>query len=159
MYAAYLYKHGAADHILLSCGTIDWMGNDQGSPTADMRFILNALGVPDSAIWIEDQSRNTYENAIYSKNILANKGITEVLLVTSATHMPRSVALFQKAGMAVVPAPSDFTVTQNDLASLTSPNIATQLLNLLPNPGNTTRLTLALKEIAGMWVYWLRGWV
>jgi len=158
MYAAYLYKHGAADHILLSCGVIEWLG-DAGSPTADMRFVLNALGVPDSAIWIEDQSRNTYENAIYSQKFLAEKGISEVLLVTSGFHMPRSVALFKKVGLEVIPAPADITITENGLAWLTKLNPATQFLNLLPNPDNTTRLSLALKEIVGMLVYWLQGWI
>ncbi len=161
MYAAYLYKHGAAEHILLSCGIIEWMG-DQGSPTDDMRFILNALGVPDSAIWIEDQSRNTYENAVYSQKILAEKGISEVLLVTSGFHMPRSVALFKKVGLTVIPAPSDITITDNDMASLVSLNPATQLLNIAPlTLGNTSCYPRPLKEIAGdAWVYRLRGgWV
>ncbi len=158
IYAAFLYKHGVAEHILLSSGTIDWMG-DQGSPTGDMRFLLNQLGVPDEAIWVEDQSQNTYENAIFSQKILAEKGITQVILVTSASHMPRSVALFRKTGLQVIPAPADISVTQNDLQSLGSLNPATQLLNLLPNPGNVARLTTTLKEYLGMIVYRLQGWI
>ncbi len=158
IYAAYLYKLGVAPHLLLTSGTIDWMG-DQGSPTDDMRFLLSQLGVPDSAIWIEDQSRNTYENAVFSQKILAERGIQKIILLTSATHMPRSVALFRKVGLEVIPAPSDIQVSDNDLEALRSLNPATQLLNLLPNPGSLGRLTVTMKEYLGIVVYHLRGWI
>lgn len=60
---------------------------------------LNQIGVPDSQIVIESESRNTYENAIFTKKIMDSLKLKgNYLLVTSAYHMPRSMAIFKKAG-------------------------------------------------------------
>lgn len=60
---------------------------------------LNGISIPDSSIIIENNSKNTYENAIFTKHILDSmqfKG--SILLVTSSFHMRRSIAIFEKAG-------------------------------------------------------------
>lgn len=158
IYAAYLYKHGAAPHILVSSGRIEWL-DTQKSPTQDMLFLLEMLGVPEEAVWFEDQSRNTYENAIFSQKILAGRNIKRVILVTSAWHMPRSVRLFEKAGLEVIPAPTDFNITDADIEQLSSRNLATQLVNWLPNASNLELAGTALKEYLGILVYRLRGWL
>ena len=59
---------------------------------------------------MERRSRNTQENAEFSKAIAAPKPGERWLLVTSAYHMPRSVGLFRKAGFAVEPYPVDWRV-------------------------------------------------
>ena len=69
------------------------------------------MGVPAEAIWLQTESRNTYEDAVYSARLLKDKGVRRILLVTSAWHMPRSLGLFQAQGLEVVPLPVDFTVT------------------------------------------------
>ena len=58
-----------------------------------------------SARWIEDRSRNTAENAEFSARILLAENIRTVILVTSGFHLRRAVALFEKAGFTVLPAP------------------------------------------------------
>ena len=65
--------------------------------------------------YYENQSRNTYENAIYSKKIIDQLGVSNPsiqtgswLLVTSATHMPRSVKIFEKQGIRIIPIPVDY---------------------------------------------------
>lgn len=60
------------------------------------------------ARWVEEQSRNTGENAKYSAVILKREGITHVVLVTHAAHMPRARAYFEAAGLQVTPAPTAF---------------------------------------------------
>ena len=70
--------------------------------------VLADLGVPRGKILLEDRSRDTMENARYTKRILDERGFRAPLLVTSAYHMPRSVALFRKAGVAVTPVPAGF---------------------------------------------------
>ena len=70
--------------------------------------LFESLGVDPSRALYEDRSRNTWENALYSKK-LANPGPGETwLLVTSAWHMPRAVGCFRKAGWIVVPYPVDY---------------------------------------------------
>jgi uncharacterized SAM-binding protein YcdF (DUF218 family) len=158
LYAAWLYKQGKAPHILLSGGLIDWL--DTGStPAEDMAVILDMMGVPKEALWLESTSRNTYENAVNSRKFLNEKGINRIILVTSALHMPRSVDLFKHQGFDVIPAPTDYSVTQAAWQRLTDPNLATQFLNLMPNIDNLSSVTRALKEYLGMLVYRLRGWM
>ena len=57
------------------------------------------------ARWRETVSKNTYENALYSKPLLARDGIKKIYLVTHANHMRRAKAVFETMGFYVVPAP------------------------------------------------------
>ena len=59
-------------------------------------------------VWLEENSRTTRENAIYSQQLLAQKNVDTVFLVTQAWHMPRAVDVFEKAGLKVIPAPTAF---------------------------------------------------
>ncbi|TAF55239.1 MAG: YdcF family protein [Sphingobacteriia bacterium] len=67
-------------------------------------------GIPASDIIVERRSRNTHENAVFSKQIMDSLGIQDsIVLITSAQHMPRSVAVFRKAGFKkFIPYPVDF---------------------------------------------------
>ena len=70
--------------------------------------LLGALGVARERLILENKSRNTYENAVFTKRLVQPKPGETWLLVTSAFHMPRSMGLFRKAGFAVVPWPTDY---------------------------------------------------
>jgi uncharacterized SAM-binding protein YcdF (DUF218 family) len=72
--------------------------------------VLESLGVPRARLMIERRSRNTQENAEFSKEMASPKPGERWLLVTSAYHMPRSVGLFRKAGFPVEPYPVDWRV-------------------------------------------------
>jgi uncharacterized SAM-binding protein YcdF (DUF218 family) len=72
--------------------------------------VFESLGVSKERLIMERRSRNTQENAEFSKVIAAPKSGERWLLVTSAYHMPRSVGLFRKAGFAVEPYPVDWRV-------------------------------------------------
>ena len=98
--AARLYRAGKAPRIVVSGGRIGWSRTHSPEST-DMAEVLEFLGVPRAAILQEPRSRNTYENAIETRRLLAAEGIDRVLLVTSALHMPRAVALFRGAGFDV----------------------------------------------------------
>lgn len=156
--AANLYHQGKAPAILASGGNITWLENHSSTPASDMAELLDRMGVPSSAVWLEDRSQNTYENALYSAQILKQKGITQVILVTSAMHMPRSAALFRKQGIQVIPAPSDYAVTQESWNELTSSPSA-WMINLMPSAGSLGLTSACLKEYLGMLAYWLRGWI
>ncbi len=100
---------------------------------------------PARVIW-ERESRNTFENAVNSKKLVQPQPGQTWLLVTSAMHMPRSVAIFTKQDWAVVPYPVDFISTNGSLwqyeFSVTD---------------NLWRLATALKEIIGRKAYQLTG--
>ena len=156
-YAAQLYKQQKAPLIIVSGGRLDW--TRRGTPeSADMANILSQIGVPASVIIQEPDSLNTYENAVNVRKILNSRDISQILLVTSAMHMPRSLLIFKHQGIAAIPAPTDFLVSNNQLQALSSSPQAT-LLNLLPDSDRLEHFTRALKEYVGLVVYRLRGWL
>lgn len=156
LYGAQLYRAGKAPRVLLSGGRIGWSG-DRPPESADMATVMEAMGVPLSAILQESKSRNTYENAVNVKRLLAAQQIQgPVLLVTSALHMPRSLRIFQGLGIPVIPAPTDFQVTELEVRP---PSLQAFLLSLLPDAGNLQQVSRALKEYLGLFVYGLRGWL
>jgi uncharacterized SAM-binding protein YcdF (DUF218 family) len=155
-YAAWLYQQGAAPAIIASGGAIEWLETGK-SAADDMAFLLELMGVPPEAIWLEENSRNTAENAAECAKILREKGITRIILVTSAFHMPRSVPLFENQGLEVIPAPTDYSVTQADWDALTTLN-PSLIIRLLPSADNLAATSKVLKEYIGMVVYRLRGW-
>lgn len=158
VYAAYLYQQGKAERILISGGTT-WMTGQTSNPAADMGALLDLLGVPEERLLLQGRSQNTYEDALYSCEMLKAMGVQRILLVTSASHMPRALALFEKQGMEVIPAPVDFKVTQKGWDDLHNGSIANRLIYLMPNASDLGLTTNSLKEYIGMWVYRLRGWL
>jgi len=67
------------------------------------------LGVPESAMMIDAEARSTYENATGTKRLI---GLASILLVSSASHLPRAVPVFTKQGFRVTPVPCDY-ISQN----------------------------------------------
>lgn len=158
LYAATLYHAGAAPNVLVSGGAALYLG-PSGIPEAEvMADHLQLMGVPRADILIEDTSRNTWENAENSAPILQAGGMESVLLVTSAMHMPRSVAIFRNLGINVTPAPTDFLVTQADWDYYTDLSFERQVFNLIPSADDLRLTSLAMREWIGLWVYRLRGW-
>jgi uncharacterized SAM-binding protein YcdF (DUF218 family) len=161
IYGAWLYHQSLAEQILVSGGRIPWLSaglSEKDTPAHEMAFLLEMLGVPEGAIWLEPDSLNTYENAVYSSKILKNKGVDRIILVTSAIHMPRSVKLFEAQGIEVIPAPVDYRVTKTDLAAAGGFDVLNFILRLLPGADNLTLTTKVMKEYIGMLFYNLRGW-
>jgi len=158
IHAADLYHKGAAPLLVLSGGNVDWMESIENSPAADMRQIILKLGVPDSAIVLQPKSQNTFEDALYSAALLKEKGIKKIILVTSAMHMPRAVALFEKQGLEVLPSSTDFTITEDGWKRTFSPNLEIFIINILPNSSAMGLTTNALKEYIGLVTYQIQGY-
>jgi len=155
LYGARLYNQGKAPKLILSGGRITWRGGSGDSEADDMKEFALAMGVPESAIVLEGTSLNTRQNAVNLKPILDRQSAESVLLVTSAIHMPRSVAIFSKLGINVIPAPTDYLVpTETQINTLEG-----RILALLPEAKSTAHFTQALKEYVGFVIYRLRGWV
>lgn len=159
LYGARLYKQGKAPNILVSGGNITFLSETTTTPASDMADLLRLTGIPDSAIWIQGNSENTHDDAVLSARMLKERGIKRAILVTSAMHMPRSVALFQHEGIDVIPAPTDYTVTEAGWDALFHDNIAAQVINALPNASSLGLTTNVLKEYIGILVYRLQGWM
>ena len=159
LYAARLYHAGAAPVILVSGGRSKWSGPIIGSGAEAMSDILQLAGVPESAIILEIESTNTYENSVKTAEILESMDINQIILVTSAFHMPRSLKIFEKYQLTITPAPTNFHVIDQDWVYMTQLDPRIQLMNLIPTASNLKNTTLALKEYVGIFVYRLRGWL
>jgi len=110
------------------------------------REIFTELGVDQSRIVYEGQSRNTYENVLDLKALVHPQPGQNWLLITSAWHMPRSVGLFRHAGWPVLPYP---------VAYKTAPNLLTALQGSFPD--RLGMVDLATHEWVGLTAYWLLG--
>jgi uncharacterized SAM-binding protein YcdF (DUF218 family) len=83
----------------------------EGSPfpeTDTARYVFTELGRDPAQMILEARSRNTYENILFSKAMVKPRPDQVWLLVTSAMHMPRAMAIAQKLQWPMTPWPSDF---------------------------------------------------
>jgi uncharacterized SAM-binding protein YcdF (DUF218 family) len=78
------------------------------------RFFMN-LGVDESRIVLEGRSLNTAQNAAFTRALVMPQPGQRWLLVTSASHMPRAVGAFRRAGFSVIPYPTGYTTSGNSL--------------------------------------------
>ncbi|MBL1209730.1 YdcF family protein [Geminocystis sp. GBBB08] len=158
IYGAKLYNMGKSPLIIVTGGRIPWRGGENlPSEADDMKELLLLFGIPKSAIIKEGNSFNTYDNAVYTRKILTPLNINNILLVTSAIHMPRSVKIFEKQNLTVIPAPTDYLVTEKDFQE--EDNWQNILINLFPDSDNFNNTTLAIKEYIGIVIYKLKGWL
>jgi uncharacterized SAM-binding protein YcdF (DUF218 family) len=159
IYAAKLHQQYPDAKILLSGGDIDFLDQSSGTPAQDMADLLQLMGVPESSLILQNQSQNTYEDALYSCQKIKEASFQHVLLVTSAMHMPRSMKLFTKQGCQVIPAPTDYTITQVAWEKTWKPSFEEFIINLVPSYSNLSQVTKSLKEYLGMFTYHLKGWL
>jgi uncharacterized SAM-binding protein YcdF (DUF218 family) len=109
--------------------------------------ILENLGIPRERLILERDSRNTWENAIFTKQLVAPKPGERWLLVTSAFHMPRSMGIFRKAGFDVEAYPVDWRMGgRDDLFTFTR----------IGGDG-LARTDVAVREWIGLMTYRLMG--
>jgi uncharacterized SAM-binding protein YcdF (DUF218 family) len=109
-YAARL-QHETGLPILVSGGTADFDSAGKSKAAAMADALREDFRTPVK--WIEGDSDNTAQNALFSANILRQDGVRRVLLVTDAMHMPRAQLVFARSGLEVVAAPTMFFGTKN----------------------------------------------
>jgi uncharacterized SAM-binding protein YcdF (DUF218 family) len=110
--------------------------------------ILKNLSVDPERVIYEDKSRNTYENAIFSKKIVKPMQQEKWFLITSAFHMPRAVGVFRAAGWNVIPFPVDY-MTEKSFKFKPSLNLRNSL----------NGVSIVLHEWLGLLFYWCMGYI
>jgi uncharacterized SAM-binding protein YcdF (DUF218 family) len=145
-FGAQLYHAGRAPVVILSGGDSGWSDADEPEANGIQAFERD-LGVPQSALLIEARSRNTEENALFTKQLMVEHHLSTALLVTSALHMPRAFALFRAQGIDVIAAPTDIEAIPPQSA----------LKNWLPDTETLDRSGKAIKEYLGLAVLRFRG--
>lgn len=113
---------------------------------------LSEMGYQTDQILVESESRNTHENAVYCKAILDRElhASDTVLLITSAYHMPRAMACFKKAGIAVVPFATD---------GFSNERMFTPDHLFLPQTESFMWWNIFLHEWVGYLGYWFAGYI
>ena len=112
----------------------------------NIRDLVKQLGGLNTTILYEENSRNTYENAVNSRQIMAAEPGTNWILVTSANHMPRAIGSFTAAGWSgIIPYPVDFQTPQQGYAKIWDMKTGVVLMRH------------SLHEYAGLLVYYLSG--
>jgi uncharacterized SAM-binding protein YcdF (DUF218 family) len=109
--------------------------------------LMRDFGIASERIVLEDQSRTTSENAAFAYRLAAPKPGERWLLVTSAFHMPRSVAAFRAAGFEVEAYPVDWRTRGWGDALLLFDKLSAGL----------ARTDVAIHEYIGLFAYWLGG--
>jgi uncharacterized SAM-binding protein YcdF (DUF218 family) len=144
--AAALARRFPNARVIFSGGSANLVGKD--AREADYAGALfESLGVDKSRLLMERSSRNTEENAKFSKALAAPKGGERWLLVTSAYHMPRAIGLFRKAQFSVEACPVDWRVAdRSDLRSF-----------FVAAGEGLARTDIGLREWLGLLAYWLTG--
>jgi len=146
-----LYYKGRVGKLLISGGSGSISHPNHREATYVKKY-LKSIQVPDSAVMIENDSKNTYENALFTKHLLDSmqfKG--SILLVTSSFHMRRSLAIFKKAGY------------QNITPYVTNKFTGRRKFEFdhcfLPNAEAITTLNLIIHEMVGYMTYKLKGYL
>jgi len=139
-HAARCFRAGKAPVVVFS-GTAEGPG---------MRQFLVDLGVPKEKIIIESESKNTYENGVFTREKLKELKAHSIILVTSAWHLRRAIMAFQGMGIKVIPAGCDYEA----LSILGGPQ-PPLVLRYLPTPDFLMRNSMVCKEYIGYWAYWI----
>lgn len=138
-FGARLLHAGKAPLVVLSGGSDP--DYSAFSEAESMALFMGALGVERDVLLLESASRNTSQNAVFTAALLAERGVNQILLVTSALHMPRAVARFEEAGVTVIPASTDHEVLHRP-----------GWQRWLPDTDALDGSARAMKEWVGLWV-------
>lgn len=145
MTAALPLLHAAPQlRLLFTGGEGELFGQGMSEAERAQRFYAS-MGVDPKRLLLESASRTTYENAVLSAALPGVDKTRPWLLLTSAWHMPRSMAVFEKAGWNVTPWPADYRAGQStpwDQYSLAQ---------------GAHKWHTALHEYVGLWIYRLSG--
>lgn len=151
LHAYRLYRNGKIKKFLISGGSGHYLYPDKKEATV-LRDYLIEIGVPKEDILVDAESRNTYENALYSAEILRkHPELEDKLLITSAIHMRRAKACFDSQNISTVPFGTDRIVPGDGVVNF-------EVL-FVPNVLSFRYWHLLIHEWIGYVVYDIRGYI
>jgi uncharacterized SAM-binding protein YcdF (DUF218 family) len=147
-----VWRQGQVSKMVLTGGLLEWTTNEFVPEAASMFELLHEhFGVDSADVILESRAQNTRDNARYTREALTEAGLgLDIILVTSAYHAPRAVAVFEKAGFKVTPAPAGY---------LTDSELSRKPLVWLPDASSLYVSSIALREYMGLAVYKVLGWI
>jgi uncharacterized SAM-binding protein YcdF (DUF218 family) len=134
--------------VIFSGGSGEFFPNGSREPEAELaRRFFEGFKIASPRLRLEDRSRNTLENAVFTAELVKPQRDQRWVLVTSASHMPRAKALFEAQGFHIIPRPGDFRTS--------GAQDRWQIFGKASE--GLRRLDVAAKEWVGLWISWLRG--
>ena len=144
--AAEVYHQGTPCPVVVSGGKVDPEVPGPSLATS-MRNLLVRLGVPSEEVILEDRSRTTYENAVQTCQLLRERNLNRILLVTDAGHLTRAVGCFRQQGVEGVPCSCNYRAVWEGWRAI----------DFLPNPRAARGVGYACHEWLGIFWYWVQG--
>lgn len=146
MHAARLHRQGYARYIIATGGKNTVIKDFEGSEAEINASLLRELfGIAPGDIIVEKESKNTREHGPAVREIMEKKNLPlEVIVVTSALHMPRALKVFERAGFKVHPAPTDFRADET---------LQRKAMNFMPQASSLAQTTAVLHEYYGTAIY------
>lgn len=148
--AVELYRRGVIKKIIFTGGSGRLLEPEMKEGRYIYRYLLY-MGIPKKDVYMEAESKNTYENALFTKQMIDREGVSgDFLLITSAMHMRRSIGCFSKVGIK----------TQAYSTDRYSGARKFELDHLfIPEPSVLYNWTTLLHEIVGYGVYKIVGYI
>jgi uncharacterized SAM-binding protein YcdF (DUF218 family) len=134
------------DARLIFSGGSGRLGRPEATEAAALAPYIEQFGLDPKRIVFEGESRNTYENALFTFRLAQPQPGETWILITSAVHMPRAVGCFRKVGWRVLPYPVDFQTTGGETLDPT-----------FDFAGGLASLNHALHNWIGLFAYWVTG--
>ena len=144
--AATLMRRFPQAELVFTGGSANITGVGFAEADAARQLFLD-LGIAPDRMIMENRSRNTYENAVFTRDLVHPQPGSRWLLVTSAVHMPRALSLFRAVGFPIVPFPADY-LTQGNEADFLQLHEASSGLKLL-DAGAHEWLGLIVNRVTG----------
>lgn len=141
-----LFEQGIIDTLYISGGGATALRKDLQESRVIYSY-LESINFPVDKILIEDQSRNTIESARFANDFIGKQD--KILLITSASHMPRAMGCFKKEGYKIQPYPTVF---------LTNDEMINPAM-FLPSVDSLLKWNILFKEWMGYSAYWLAGYL
>jgi len=139
-----LVKLGKADRLIFTRGQMPW---SESPPEGEMlKQKAVEMGVSPDQILLTSIVSNTAEESLAVKDLMAEHGLTKVILVTSSFHLPRAKLLFDKADVDTYPYPTDFKAASKDVT----------WLHFIPSADAFKATSNGIREYIGRCYYWLK---
>jgi len=139
-----LVKFGKADRLIFTRAQMPW---SKSPPEGEMlKQKALEMGVSPDQILLTSIVSNTAEESRAVKDLMAEYGLTKIILVTSSFHLPRAKLLFDRAGVDTYPYPTDFKAASRDVT----------WLHFIPSADAFRATSNGIREYIGRFYYWLK---
>lgn len=148
--ALMLYRKGKIKQFIITGGSGNLLQEGRAEALELKKFLLDCQ-IPTHLIFIEDQAKNTHENAVFTKALISEKSLRgPFVLITSAFHMQRSMGCFKKEKIECLPFPVDY---------YSMDEIDNPMEYIVPEVAPLSNFSILIREVCGYYIYKVMGYL